>query len=100
MVCTRARTRNPRWGSSSTVGTPVLPVAPVIRNSSVVSLMFRAFLGDSAAGWTQARVMAVRKLTTGICVVVFDATTVRPFPVLGSTDRAVRAQGWASDEQY
>jgi hypothetical protein len=44
--------------------------------------------------------MAVRKLTTGICVVVFDATTMRRFPALRSTDRAVPTQCCASDEHY
>ena len=30
-------------------------------------------------------VMAVRTLTTGICGGVFDATTMRPFPVLATS---------------
>ena len=35
----RARTRNPRSRNSSTVGASVLPVAPLIRNRSVVSVI-------------------------------------------------------------
>jgi hypothetical protein len=44
--------------------------------------------------------MAVRTLTTGICGVVLEATTMRPFPALGSTDRAAPAQCCADDEHY
>jgi hypothetical protein len=44
--------------------------------------------------------MAVRTLTAGICGVVFDATTMRRFPALGSTDRAAPAQCCAGDEDY
>jgi hypothetical protein len=48
----------------------------------------------------QARVMAIRKLTTGICVVVFEATTMQPLPLLGSSDRAAPTQSCAGDEHY
>src|SRR5277367_2331699 len=38
-ACTKARTRNPRSRNNPTVGAPVLPVAPVIRNRSVLSVI-------------------------------------------------------------
>src|ERR1700752_429517 len=46
MRCTNARTRRPRSRNNLTVCAPVLPVAPVIRNNSLLPVMGVALLSD------------------------------------------------------
>src|ERR1700756_5933439 len=55
---------------------------------------------EDGHAWTFLGGHLLNGLIAGICGGVFEARTMRPFPALGSTDRAALTQCCASDEHY